>query len=141
MGALFLKLVFLFMSVTILEAKTHVRIINDFPDHSVLSVHCRSKNNDLGWHYLSYNSSYEFRFRPNLWGTTLFACEMKWPPSNSHGVVIYRFKRDYDCHFTGGTCTWYIKPTGPCMFMKDYPMMCLGWDQPPNYRMEMQNGN
>ncbi|CAI0453428.1 unnamed protein product [Linum tenue] len=37
-------------------------------------VHCRSKDNDLGVHYVRFNNKYEWGFKPNIWLRTLYWC-------------------------------------------------------------------
>ena len=124
----YLELVFLFMFLTMLEAKTHVRIINSLPDHPELTVHCKSRDDDLGFQHLSYNSSYEFRFRPNFIVPTRFSCSFEWP-SISHQFPIYHFKRDGWCQYTNSLCAWDIVPSGPCKHLNNGSFWCFpGWD-------------
>jgi hypothetical protein len=42
------------------------------PHPTTITVHCKSKNDDLGFHTLPYTGSYLFTFTPNIFGTTLF---------------------------------------------------------------------
>ncbi|XP_024029586.1 S-protein homolog 4-like [Morus notabilis] len=73
--------------------KTHVHMTNDLGTGTDLTVHCKSKDDDLGIHVVAPNGSYGFRFAPNIFGGTLFFCRMEWP-GNSHYFDIYVQKRD-----------------------------------------------
>ncbi|CAB4292559.1 unnamed protein product [Prunus armeniaca] len=85
-------------------------IINGLVPESDVLVHCKSKQDDLGVHLLHYNALYEFKFKPNFWGTTQFYCNFTWP-SRIEWFDIYKFKRD-----AGKFCYWMIKPDGPCKY-------------------------
>jgi hypothetical protein len=51
----------------------YVEIQNGLYRDLDLTVHCRSKNDDLGVHILKTNATYEFNFKPNFWGeNTIF---------------------------------------------------------------------
>jgi hypothetical protein len=52
-----------------------VMIINNVLPGDSLHVNCHSKDDDLGWHIVSYNSTYIIIFDDNFFGTTTFACE------------------------------------------------------------------
>ncbi|KAF4367263.1 hypothetical protein G4B88_026770 [Cannabis sativa] len=72
------------------QPKTHVSMTNSLPNKSDLTVHCKSKDNDLGTHVIPFNKSYEIVFHPNLLDTTLFYCNFRWPKNNSdHFFDIY----------------------------------------------------
>ncbi|KAK9288939.1 hypothetical protein L1049_017410 [Liquidambar formosana] len=46
--------------------KTRVTIINELGEGLNLTVHCKSKDDDLGQHVIGYQMSYDFRFTPNF---------------------------------------------------------------------------
>ncbi|KAK6941591.1 Plant self-incompatibility S1 [Dillenia turbinata] len=64
--------------------QTHVQIQNGLDEGVELSVHCKSKNDDLGFHDLPFQADHTFSFRPNFWGTTLFYCSFKWGSEFKH---------------------------------------------------------
>ena len=76
------------------QPRITISIINDLqPDKSNLTVHCKSGDDDLGTHALVFNQSFEWSFRPNVLGTTLFFCGLGW--RDAFGVFdMYRYKRD-----------------------------------------------
>ncbi|CAN1131336.1 S-protein homolog 1 [Linum perenne] len=59
-----------------LWAYTHVHVINEFSDGKQMMVHCKSKNDDMGTHWVPATSEYEWRFRPSVFGNTLFWCHV-----------------------------------------------------------------
>nr|XP_027186578.1 S-protein homolog 5-like [Cicer arietinum] len=89
----------------------NVVMTNKLTDGLKLTVHCKSKDNDLGIHVLVPGQSYGFKFRHNLFGETLFFCFFKWNDV-THWFDIYEDERDYA---TCKSCYWDIKQTGPCL--------------------------
>ncbi|WOG83199.1 hypothetical protein DCAR_0102373 [Daucus carota subsp. sativus] len=60
-------------------SKLHVEITNALSqDVPPLQLHCRSKDDDMGYHNLSVNELYAWKFNMNFWGTTLFYCDFWW---------------------------------------------------------------
>lgn len=53
-----------------------------------LTVHCKSKDDDVGEHVPSPNQSYSFSFHDKLFGQTLFYCSFKW---NNGGLHFVRY--------------------------------------------------
>ena len=96
----------------VVEKKVDLKIINGLDAGTDLNVHCKSKNDDLGAHVLAFDQFFEFRFRPNFWGTTLYFCRFWWN-SESHWFDIYVQKRDAGrCN---KKCWWYVGADGPCL--------------------------
>ncbi|PRQ28109.1 putative plant self-incompatibility S1 [Rosa chinensis] len=121
------KTVLLLMFLTMLKAKTHVRIINNLPDDMQLHIHCQSGDDDLGFHELSNLSSFEFSFKPNWIGSTRFFCFMAWL-SNGHYFDIYEYRRDGTCLWTEHTCKWHVTPNGPCKEFSNGTARCYPWN-------------
>ncbi|CAH8303425.1 unnamed protein product [Eruca vesicaria subsp. sativa] len=99
----------------ITEEKT-VKISNHLLIGDTLTVHCKSKNDDLGVQTLPPYSSWSFKFRPAVFGTTLFFCNFKWG-KESHWFNIYDDNRDgprneHPCVL----CLWNIYPSLACKF-------------------------
>ncbi|ESR33770.1 hypothetical protein CICLE_v10007065mg [Citrus x clementina] len=105
-----------------------VIVNNDLDNRLDLTVHCKSKNDDLGERHLPYHNSFQFSFRPNFWGRTVFFCSMHWPPEHEiYWFDIYVTTRDR--RLCKERCSWNIKPRGPCLF-NDKTMkfdICLPW--------------
>jgi hypothetical protein len=92
----------------------HVTIINrvlEPPHPANIIVHCKSKNDDLGFHTLKLYNSYMFSFNPNFFDRTLFFCSFTWPGNpHRHYLDIYSAKRN-----TCTNCTWLININGGCL--------------------------
>ncbi|XP_054805874.1 S-protein homolog 2-like [Prosopis cineraria] len=83
-----------------------VNMANDLGRGLDLTVHCKQKGEDLGEHLLHPNETYEFTFRPNFWGTTLYFCRFYWTGA-SNWLVVFSMQRDHDKCPVG--CFWKIR--------------------------------
>ncbi|KAF5466192.1 hypothetical protein F2P56_016141 [Juglans regia] len=120
--------VFCMSEAGFLQHKARVRISNDLGEGMDLSVHCVSGEDDLGTHLIPYHSGYyEFGFRPNFQGTTLFHCGFQWNDV-SHHFDIYIANRDQK-HCT--LCLWNIKADHPCMLNEETSKYDLCYDWSP----------
>jgi hypothetical protein len=92
----------------------YVQIINKVVvsfNPTTINVHCKSKNNDLGFHTLPFMGNYSFKFTPNIFGTTLYFCSFTWPGHpRRHYLDIYDYKHD-NCF----NCIWNINMNGGCL--------------------------
>ncbi|KAL5542507.1 hypothetical protein UlMin_010217 [Ulmus minor] len=121
----------LFFTTTQAVKRAHVYIINDVHPCLNLTVHCKSKHSDLGSQVLAPGNKFEFSFKPNIFGTTLFFCGMSWQYSTLHWFDIYSGHRDRKhCSL----CFWKIRKDGPCRL--DYETgrfdICYPWKEPKN---------
>ncbi|KAF2618052.1 hypothetical protein F2Q68_00038288 [Brassica cretica] len=82
----------------------------------VFTVHCKSKDNDLGVHMVAAKTDYHFSFQPNIWKTTLFFCSFQWN-NQVKQFDIFDAPRDQD---DGYKFNWTIKPDGPCKLVMSY---------------------
>ncbi|KAF2574741.1 hypothetical protein F2Q70_00001227 [Brassica cretica] len=55
-------------------SKKHVIIHNVVKNRQTLNVHCKSDDDDLGLIHIPWNHYWGFRFRVNIWSTTMFRC-------------------------------------------------------------------
>ncbi|KAH8931141.1 hypothetical protein BDL97_19G006000 [Sphagnum fallax] len=102
----------------------YVVILNDLPGE-VLQTHCHSADNDLQIHEVPYLSDYQFSFRENFWGTTLFTCDFTSIKHPTTGSII-AFQGD---HYDGNMpcvqyCNWSVNPLGFYLngqFVKAWP--------------------
>lgn len=105
--------------------KVHVTIANELGGDLVLTAHCYSRDDDLGFHTLPLHASFEFSFRHHFVIDTKFTCSFEWT-GNLHWYKIYDHDRD-----TCKNCSWIITPTGPCMHNFDaHSLNCYYW---PNW--------
>ncbi|KAF8015041.1 hypothetical protein BT93_H0742 [Corymbia citriodora subsp. variegata] len=86
----------------------HVLITNKLPGGVMLRVHCKSKDDDLGFRNIAPNQSWGFKFKPNGF-TTLFFCSMQWP-GHFHYFNVYNDQT----FLNGESGQWMITPKGPC---------------------------
>lgn len=103
----------------------HVTITNNLEDNLDLTVHCKSRDDDLGPHLLRQGQNYGFKFTNNFWGTTLFFCSFQWN-GEFRWFDIYKESRDY------GICTscdWFIKKSGPCLHRSELNPECSSWNK------------
>ncbi|XP_039048910.1 S-protein homolog 2-like [Hibiscus syriacus] len=87
-----------------------VIIYNDLEERQDLTIHCKSKDDDLGVHVLSYGESYDFEFIPRLFGRTLFFCRMTFN-GKSHWFDVYEGYRDGEANFgcqETDNCEWNL---------------------------------
>ena len=106
-SASFYCIVFLLSTFAILQssAKVHVHIQNRQGKN--INLHCRSKDDDLGYHNIENGTEYSWSFNTNFWGTTLFYCAVLMDPDPVwYHFDAYRQSRDsYRCE---SQCLWAI---------------------------------
>ncbi|KAB2012049.1 hypothetical protein ERO13_D09G053014v2 [Gossypium hirsutum] len=107
------------------ERTVVIQISNNISQATDLMVHCKSKNDDLGAHVIPFSNTWQFHFRPNFWGTTLYFCKMVWE-GETKWFDIFNAERDNPyCHL----CKWSIVPTGPCRLDVDInKTVCFNWN-------------
>ncbi|KAL3620069.1 hypothetical protein CASFOL_034981 [Castilleja foliolosa] len=87
---------------------TTVRVYNNLGYGISLTLHCKSKDDDLGIQVLDNEDSFEWRFHPNWLGTTLFFCSMESNDKNG-AFDIYKDERDGErCR----ECVWKVTQDG-----------------------------
>ncbi|EEF44290.1 conserved hypothetical protein [Ricinus communis] len=92
-------------------SKTLVRITNEMDGGLDLTIHCKSRNDDLGAQLLHPQGSFEFHFRVNFWETTQYYCSFHWTGQFQWFDIYIAARDDFKCN----ECFWKIKQTGPCM--------------------------
>lgn len=103
------------MNQSVVHAKVKVRVANELGNGQSMSLHCRSKDDDLGSVVLGDRQEMEWSFSVNFFGTTLFYCEVRWglsssSPSNWYTFDAYDADRDYArCR---SECRWMISNEG-----------------------------
>ena len=100
--------------------RTHLTMTNNLGG-PVLTVHCKSKDDDLGVHMVAAKTDYHFSFQPNIWKTTLFFCSFQWNDQVKQ-FDIFDAPRDQD---DGYKFYWTIKPDSPCKLGKK--IKCFPW--------------
>ncbi|KAK7349442.1 hypothetical protein VNO77_06814 [Canavalia gladiata] len=86
--------------------KTTVRVANLLDQGLTFTIHCKSRDDDLGPHVVYNNDAYEWSFHRNFFGTTLFFCGIHWR-DGSIVYDIYKTSRDFSRCSTD--CYWEVK--------------------------------
>ncbi|MDV3200570.1 MAG: self-incompatibility S1 family protein [Pigeon pea little leaf phytoplasma] len=106
-----------------LVPETHVSIQNVLEGNDDLTAHCRSNDDDIGVKLVKYQDAFEFRFRANLFGGTLFYCRFEWNGA-CQWFNIYDEQRDLGkCE----RCNWHITKNGPCREVSYNTDTCYEW--------------
>ncbi|KAK8985869.1 hypothetical protein V6N11_037592 [Hibiscus sabdariffa] len=105
----------------LLPHKVQVLIYNDLAQGTDFIVHCKSKDDDLGVRHIAYGNYFQFNFRPNYFGGTLFFCSMQWN-GTMHWFDIYVQARD---EVICDRCVWKVGTEGPCLLA--YYTTCYKW--------------
>ncbi|XP_039048909.1 S-protein homolog 2-like [Hibiscus syriacus] len=115
-----IRLVWLLSVTLVLVAGTTVIINNNLKNRKDLTIHCKSKDDDLGVHVLSYGESYDFEFEPDIFWRTLFFCRMTWN-GKSHWYDVYDEYVERLYGDSGGClqieddkCVWNVIEFGLC---------------------------
>lgn len=108
---------------------TRVRVTNSLEGNSDLTIHIKSKDDDLGKQILHPGAVFEWKFEASLFGRTQFFGTFQWPGiSGPKWFDIYIQHRD-DARCVH-TCNWIIKKEGPCF--NETPLLpeliCYPWN-------------
>lgn len=72
----------------------NVIIDNYLQDRSELTLHCKSKDDDLGVQVVPFKGSFQFHFRVNFRMTTLFFCSFQWEEKLCHINCMWRIRAE-----------------------------------------------
>ncbi|KAK9149143.1 hypothetical protein Scep_007900 [Stephania cephalantha] len=106
---------------SLIGKKKHVHVVNNIKSASNrIYVHCKSRDNDLGDQYLPLNKEFQWSFRDNIMGTTLFFCTINW--KNVHDKRRYGLV--YDSYVALKTkcdtdCIWSARSDGVYFYEED----------------------
>lgn len=99
--------------------KVHIHIISNLPpDSEPLQIHCASRDDDLGDHFLRPDQVFEWSFCANFLPNTLFFCHFWWGP---HDLVfdVYNEKNQGKGVYQNW---WVVKSDGFYYSSKIHPM-------------------
>lgn len=109
-GNIFMLLLIFSLCKSVLSDEVHVIIMNRLGNRKITTVHCQSKDNDLGNQTIADGSQFGWNFSVNVWGTTLFYCDLGWENVQDYHFDAYSFDRDYArCE---SQCSWLISEEG-----------------------------
>ncbi|WOH13998.1 hypothetical protein DCAR_0933513 [Daucus carota subsp. sativus] len=103
--------VFVYLLMTTCLSKFHINITNRLPNPPLI-LHCKSKDDDLGYHNLTINQLYTWSFRDNFWDTTLFWCNF-WYNRKHAGFDVYNrhIRCDNTCYYEARIDGFYLSKT------------------------------
>ncbi|XVF21440.1 hypothetical protein REPUB_Repub12eG0090600 [Reevesia pubescens] len=96
----------------------HVHAVNGMSHKKILFLHCKSSDNDLGIHNLTVGTEFTWKFKPQIFGKTLFWCYMA--SDNVHASFnVFWDDNDlfYRCNWKN--CIWIAKDDG--VYLKNIP--------------------
>ncbi|KAJ8752291.1 hypothetical protein K2173_003927 [Erythroxylum novogranatense] len=125
---LFLQLFLAAVNAGLLPHRRTITILNELENGLDFTVHCKSKNDDLGEHIVKPKGSYQYGFRPNILRTTLFVCSFSWD-ADVHWFNIYDGQDPFYNHCS--VCIWLVKLGGLCQYNYDtgHFDLCRPWKQ------------
>ncbi|KAK4774331.1 hypothetical protein SAY86_009266 [Trapa natans] len=89
---LFLILLFVAVAGENDQRRVHVEVRNMLPPTHNFTIHCKSKDDDLGVHIVGLNQVYTFHFQRSILGRMLFFCWLN--TEYGHGIYdLYKQTR------------------------------------------------
>ncbi|XP_010486657.1 PREDICTED: pumilio homolog 15 [Camelina sativa] len=84
-------------------------IFNNLNHGHWLKIHCKSGDNNLGYHLRRPGRNYSSHFHENAWGTTLYWCHLLKGPNFKDKVVIEAYNGKTQ---SWGKVRWSVRETG-----------------------------
>ncbi|KAL0432890.1 UNVERIFIED_CONTAM: S-protein5 [Sesamum latifolium] len=114
----------------LLIPKETVVVKNDISGENI-TIHCYSKDDDLGIHTLPYAANFTWYFHVSIGGTTKFYCDlMTRHGSGNYGVFDWKLEERCDVY-----CLWLIQANGLCLVQTAChdQLYCQPWKNPPHH--------
>lgn len=106
--------------------RTFVRIHNEIAPRTTLTVHCQSRDDDLGFHKIAPGAYYQFSFYPHVFFRTLFFCSFSF-----HGQFKYFDVYIGMSDFNYEVKDWRVHANGPCTIpYLQTKYRCYPWNPP-----------
>ncbi|XVF45695.1 hypothetical protein PTKIN_Ptkin02bG0227700 [Pterospermum kingtungense] len=103
-------LLILGFSTSVRSDNVHASIKNRLGSGKNLTLHCQSKDDDLGEQIVVDGDEFGWDFSVNAWGSTLFYCDMGWDDVQEYHFDAYSFDRDFARCET--QCAWLVSGEG-----------------------------
>lgn len=90
----------------------NITILNEVNNMDV-TVHCFSKDNELGTHLLKFEQSFSWTFKPNVIAQTKFYCHFLTPQRDIGRYAVYDLRiaqRIIKAYGKSGTLVWSVRP-------------------------------
>ncbi|CAN1144722.1 S-protein homolog 11 [Linum perenne] len=94
---------------------THVYVTNELGAKESLIVHCQSKDNDLGIHYIDDGVTYTWRFKLDIFLITEFWCYVAPVHSAVHAHFTAYVDNREPIFYGQDHIYWVIKRKGVCI--------------------------
>lgn len=107
-----LQLLLITTLVHVTQGKIRVQITNLIGYNDDMNITCRSSDDDLGQHVLTYGQSMEWKFKPNFSKTTLFYCNAKWCADAMLKIDFNAYEYMKDHYGCGSDCQWLFTIDG-----------------------------
>ncbi|XP_073049452.1 S-protein homolog 24-like [Primulina eburnea] len=88
----------------------YVYVANKLPSGSSLTLHCASKDDELGYHTLAVNENFHWTFCDSFLLNTLFFCHLWWGSKNIAFEAFYS-ELGKDCG-RDAICYWQAESDG-----------------------------
>ncbi|VVA91021.1 unnamed protein product [Arabis nemorensis] len=92
--------------------RTTILIRNSLSYNKWLKAHCKSGNNDMGVRYLKPQQDYDFGFRDNVLGNTLFWCSVSKGPDYRKSTIKFEAYKQDKGEPHGGSYNYLVKEDG-----------------------------
>ncbi|KAK3000840.1 hypothetical protein RJ639_021271 [Escallonia herrerae] len=97
--ALLIVVAFCLFFTTYAQVKAEVHVFNFLPGEIPLALHCQSKDDDIGYHTLSYGQELSWKFSPHyIIENTLLFCHAWWNSRNRSFTVYDEHRLDRIYH-------------------------------------------
>ncbi|TKY54352.1 Plant self-incompatibility S1 [Spatholobus suberectus] len=97
-------------SPIVVAGTKHVSIKNKLGSGKNMTLHCQSKDNDLGKQNIEDGDEFGWDLSDNVTGTTLFFCDLEWENVDEYHFDAYSFARDWVRCDAG--CSWLASAEG-----------------------------
>lgn len=114
-----LIVVMIVLEIALSHARVYVEVMNRLENGRRMNIHCRSREDDLGYHVLEGGGATDWSFNVNLLGTTLFYCDVQW--GDSVWFHFDAFDANRDSRRCKTVCRWMISD--------DQGLMLFGYNQ------------
>ncbi|CAJ1940640.1 unnamed protein product [Sphenostylis stenocarpa] len=99
------------LCTAVVEGSKHVSIKNSLGPGKNMTLHCQSKDTDLGKQNIGNGDEFGWDFSDNVFGTTLFFCDVGWQNVEEYHFDAYSFGRDR-VRCDGAGCLWLVSAEG-----------------------------
>lgn len=123
-------LVLLLVEISCAEERQHTIVVkNGLPDGQEMTVHCKSKDWDIGSRVLKQDQIYWFRFTPVPGESPDYSCSFQWPGNTKFFNIYKEGIIRSDKHRCEWFCSWTVFPKTLCVVSNSAPSYtgCLPW--------------